>query len=75
MGLSVLREAIRPAVAGAGAFGVMFATRNIGLPICPMLTASSYAAFLLMIGGITANDLKRLHAIVSPRRLNPNSVS
>ena len=75
MGLSVLREAIRPALAGAGAFGVMFATRNIGLPFCPVLTASSYAAFLLMIGGVTANDLKRVRAIVSSRRLNTTSVS
>jgi len=75
MGLSLFREAVRPAVAGAGAFGVMFATRNIGLPICPLLTASSYAAFLVMIGGITASDIGRLRAIIPVRRLNSSSVS
>lgn len=68
MGLSVLREAIRPVAAGAGAYGVMFVTRSSGLPLCPFATASSYLALLFMVGGITAHDLNRLRAFIPFRR-------
>jgi O-antigen/teichoic acid export membrane protein len=75
MGFSVLREAIKPAVAGAAAYGVMFATRNSGPPLCPVLTALSYAAFLLVIGGVTTNDFKRVRALIPSRRVLPEPVA
>jgi PST family polysaccharide transporter len=75
MGLSVLREAIRPVAAGAAGYGVMLLTRNSGVLLCPMLTASSYAAILLMIGGITASDLNRVRSMMPSRRFAPESLS
>jgi O-antigen/teichoic acid export membrane protein len=75
MGLSILREAIKPAIAGVGAYGVMFATRNSGFILCPVLTALSFAAILLAIGGITLKDLNRVRALFPSRRFLPDSVS
>jgi O-antigen/teichoic acid export membrane protein len=75
MGLSVLREAIKPAIAGAGAYGVMLATWNSGPPLCPVFTASSYAAFLLMIGGITASDFNRVRTLIPSRKVLPDLFS
>jgi PST family polysaccharide transporter len=75
MGLSILREAVKPVAAGAAAYGVMFATRNSGLPLCPVLTALSYATILFTIGGVTASDLNRVRALIPSRRILPDSVS
>jgi O-antigen/teichoic acid export membrane protein len=75
MGLSILREAFKPAVAGGAACGVMFATRNTGLLVCPALTALSYATILLMIGGVTAGDLNRVRALIPTRKILPDSLS
>ncbi|MGA9669476.1 MAG: flippase [Terracidiphilus sp.] len=75
MGLSVLREAIKPVVAGAAAYGVMFATRNSSLPVCPILTIVAYAGILLAIGGVTAGDLNRVRALMPSRKLLPGSVA
>lgn len=73
MGLSILREAVKPAVAGAAAYGVMFATRNSGPPLCPVLTALSFGGVLLLIGGVTASDLSRIRALIPAREVVPES--
>lgn len=75
IGLSVLREAIKPAIAGVGAYGVMFATRASGSPLCPTLTALSFCGILFATGGITASDLSKIRALIPSRKMLPESVS
>jgi polysaccharide transporter, PST family len=75
MGLSVLREALKPAAAGAGAYGVLFATRSSGAPLCPILTALSYVALLFLIGGVTLRDLTKLRSLLAIRRVAPDSLA
>lgn len=75
LSLSLLREAVKPAVAGAAAYGVMFATRNSGVSLCAVLTALSYVTILLTIGGITGSDLNRVRTLIPSRRILPDLVS
>jgi len=64
LGLAVLRDALRPVLAGAGAYGVLSATRWTGAPVCASLTALSYIALLLLVGGITPADRDRMKALL-----------
>jgi O-antigen/teichoic acid export membrane protein len=75
LGLSVLREALKPVAAGAGAYGILFATRSTGVPLCPILTTLSYVALLFVIGGVTRNDLSRLRSLLAIRRVVPESAA
>jgi polysaccharide transporter, PST family len=75
MGLSVLREAVRPLAAGAGAFGVLLLTRSNWPILCLTLTALSYLGFLFAIGGVTKGDLSRLRSLMPVRRLAPDSAA
>jgi O-antigen/teichoic acid export membrane protein len=75
LGVSVLREAIKPAVAGAGAYGVMLATRMSGPPVCPVLTALSFGGILLAIGGITSSDIDKVRGLIPFRKIMSQSVS
>ncbi len=75
MGLSVLREALKPIAAGAGAYGVLFATRSSGVPLSPILTGLSYVALLFLVGGITVRDLNKLRSLLSIRRVVPSSAA
>jgi O-antigen/teichoic acid export membrane protein len=75
LGLSVLREALKPVAAGAGAYGVLFATRSSGVPLSPVLTGLSYLALLFLVGGITMSDLSRLRSLLSVRPVVPSSAA
>jgi len=68
LGLSVLRSALKPILAGAGSYGVALATRSSGLLLCATLTALSYLALLFAIGGLTIRDVNRLRALIPMRR-------
>jgi len=68
MGASGLRGAVKPVIAGAGAYGISFATRWSGPPICATLTGVSFLALLFLIGGLTKDDLNRLRALIPMRR-------
>jgi PST family polysaccharide transporter len=68
MGLSVLRGAVKPAFAGAGAYGISLATRWSSPPLCAAVSALAYLALLLLVGGLTANDMNRLRSLISTRR-------
>ena len=73
LGFSVLREAVRPLVAGAGAYGISFVTRASGPPLCAAFTISSYVVLLFLIGAITVRDLSRLRNLIPARRLAPEA--
>lgn len=73
LGLSVLREAVRPLIAGAGAYCISIASRASGPPLCAVFTFTSYAVLLILIGGITAGDLSRLRNLIPARPLAPES--
>jgi O-antigen/teichoic acid export membrane protein len=74
MGLSVLRNATKPVIAGAGAYGLFFAIRWASPPICAILTPLAYITLLFIIGGLTARDLERLRALAPTRRSPEASV-
>ena len=67
MGLSVLREAWKPALAGGGAYGVSMATRGCWPPLCAILTGAVYTALLLAIGGVSRSDIARLRSFAPGR--------
>jgi O-antigen/teichoic acid export membrane protein len=67
MGLSVLREAWKPIVAGGGAYGVSMATRWCWPPLCALLAGIVYTVLLLVIGGVTRSDICRLRSFVPGR--------
>lgn len=68
VGLSVLRDAIRPVLAGSGAYAISIAMRASGPLFCAALTAASFLGLLLLIGGLTTRDLNRLRALIPVRR-------
>jgi O-antigen/teichoic acid export membrane protein len=68
MGLSVLRSAMKPVLAGAGAYATSIATRLSGPPLCATLTAISFLGLLFLIGGLTTRDLTRLRSLIPVRR-------
>ncbi len=68
MGLSVLRGALKPVIAGAGAYAISFATKGSGPFLCASLTAVSFLTLLFLIGGLTAHDVSRLRTLLPARR-------
>ena len=75
MGLSLLRGAMKPALAGVGAFAISLATRLIGQPLCAAITAVSFLVLLFLFGGLTTHDLNRLRALIPVRRWAAESPS
>lgn len=75
LGISVLREALRPLAAGAVAYGVMLGTRSSGVLFCPVLTLLSYMALLLLIGGVKLQDFRRMRSLIPSGRIVPDSAA
>jgi O-antigen/teichoic acid export membrane protein len=75
LGLSVLRVAARPALAGAGAYGISFLIRPSGPAFSAALTGLSYLGLLFLVGGITMRDLNRLRSLIPLLRCAPGSLS
>jgi O-antigen/teichoic acid export membrane protein len=68
-GFKLLQNAAKPILAGAAAYGISLGTRWSAPPVCATVSALSFVLLLLLIGGITAKDMNRLHALLPPRRV------
>jgi O-antigen/teichoic acid export membrane protein len=69
LGFRILQGAMKPALAGAGAYLVSLATRWSAPPVCATLSVLSFVVLLLLTGAVTMMDLKRLRVLMIPARL------
>jgi len=75
LGLSVLRSAARPVIAGAGAYGILFLTRASGPALSALFTGLSYLGLLFAVGAVTMHDLTRLRSYLPMPGCPADSVS
>jgi len=75
MGFQLLQRAAKPALAGAGAYAVSFATPGSTPLLSAALTATAFAVLLFLTGGITAEDLRRFCDLLPTRKVAPEVCS
>jgi PST family polysaccharide transporter len=69
LGFKLLQGAVKPAVAGAVAYGVSLATRWTAPPICAAASVFSFLGLLFLIGEIGRPELKKLLDLMPFRRV------
>jgi PST family polysaccharide transporter len=69
MGLKPLQGATRPVLAGAGAYAISLATRWSPPLVCATVSALSFLVLLFFVGGITAEDVRRLRDMIPARKV------
>jgi PST family polysaccharide transporter len=75
MGVTVLRGALKPVLAGAGAYAISFATRGSSPFIRAALTGGAFLLLLVLTGALTKLDVNRLRALLPMRRNVAESLS
>ncbi len=73
MGLHLLQRAVKPALAGAGAYAVSHLTTWSTPFLSAAVSGLAFVMLLVFIGGITTQDLKRLRDLIPARRIVPEA--
>jgi O-antigen/teichoic acid export membrane protein len=73
IGFQLLQRAVKPVLAGAGAYAISLATPGAAPLLSAVLTLFSFVVLLFLIRGITVVDLKRFRDLIPTRKVIPDA--